>query len=43
MDHGSQNVAEDFRDQIRFWGITPSYAFVAERETNGVAERFGGP
>jgi transposase InsO family protein len=25
---------------MRFWGITPSYAFVAEPQTNGVAERF---
>ncbi len=26
--------------QIKFWGIQPSYAFVAEPQTNGVAERF---
>ena len=25
---------------IKFWGIQPSYAFVAEPQTNGVAERF---
>ena len=24
----------------KFWGIQPSYAFVAEPQTNGVAERF---
>jgi transposase InsO family protein len=40
MDHGSQYISDDFRDQIRFWGVTPSYAFVAEPQTNGVAERF---
>jgi transposase InsO family protein len=36
----TQYTSDDFRDQIRFWGITPSYAFVAEPQTNGVAERF---
>jgi putative transposase len=40
MDYGSQYTSDDFRDQIRFWGIAPSYAFVAEPQTNGVAERF---
>ncbi|MGF6368013.1 transposase InsO family protein [Paraburkholderia sp. RAU6.4a] len=40
MDHGSQCTSDDFRGQIRFWGIAPSYAFVAEPQTNGVAERF---
>ena len=40
MDHGSRYTSDDFRDQIRFWGITPSYAFVAEPQTNGIAERF---
>ena len=29
-----------FTNQIKFWGIQPSYAFVAEPQTNGVAERF---
>ncbi len=27
-------------NQIKFWGIQPSYAFVAQSRTNGVAERF---
>ncbi|MEX3605360.1 MAG: hypothetical protein VB142_00975 [Burkholderia sp.] len=40
MDHGSQYTSDDFRAQIKFWGITLSYAFVAELQTNGVAERF---
>jgi hypothetical protein len=29
-----------FQHQLRFWGLAPSHAFVAEPETNGVAERF---
>ena len=40
MDHGTQYTADDFLNQVRFWGITPSFAFVAEPQTNGVAERF---
>ena len=32
--------ADHFTNQIKFWGIQPSYAFVAEPQTNGVAERF---
>ncbi len=39
-DHGSAFLAEHFHNQIRFWGMTPSYAFVGEPETNGVVERF---
>ena len=27
-------------NQIKFWGIQPSYAFVEQPQTNGVAERF---
>ena len=40
MDHGSQYRSEHFRQQVRFWGLTRSYAFVRQPETNGVAERF---
>ena len=40
MDHGSQYLSDHFTNQIKFWGIPPSYAFVAEPQTNGVAERF---
>jgi transposase InsO family protein len=40
MDHGSQYLSDHFQKQIRFWGITPSFGFVEEPETNGVAERF---
>jgi putative transposase len=37
---GIQYTADDFLNQVRFWGIAPSFAFVAEPQTNGVAERF---
>ncbi len=40
MDHGTQYVSDHFRNQVRFWGIEASYAFVAEPQTNGVSERF---
>ena len=40
MDHGTQYLADHFLNQVRFWGITPSFAFVEEPQTNGVAERF---
>jgi transposase InsO family protein len=40
MDHGSQYTADDFLKQIEFWGIDKSFAFVAEPQTNEVAERF---
>lgn len=40
MDHGTQYTADDFLNQVRFWGVAPSFAFVAEPQTNGVAERF---
>jgi putative transposase len=38
-DHGSNFMSDAFQRQIRFWGISPSYAFVGEPETNGVIER----
>jgi len=40
MDHGSQYLSDHFQNQIKAWGITPSYAFVSQPQTNGVAERF---
>ena len=42
MDHGSQYLSGHFTNQIKFWGITPSYAFIEQPQTNGVAERFNG-
>jgi putative transposase len=38
-DHGRNFMSEAFQQQIRFWGMVPSYAFVAEPETNGCIER----
>lgn len=40
MDHGSQYLSDHFINQLRFWGITASFAFVEQPQTNGVAERF---
>lgn len=40
MDHGSQYLSEHFQNQIKFWGIAPSFAFIEQPETNGVVERF---
>ena len=40
MDHGPQYTADDFINQVRYWGINDSFAFVSEPETNGVSERF---
>ena len=40
MDNGSQYLSDHFQNQIKFWGIASSFAFVSEPQTNGVAERF---
>lgn len=40
MDHGTQYTADHLLNQINFLGIAPSFAFVAEPQTNVVAERF---
>jgi len=40
MDNGTQYRSDHFRKQVEFWGLTKSYAFVRQPETNGVAERF---
>jgi transposase InsO family protein len=40
MDSGTQYIADHFLHQLRFWGIAPSFAFVGQPQTNGVAERF---
>jgi len=39
-DHGSQYMSQVFQEELRFWGITSSPAFVREPEGNGCAERF---
>ena len=36
----NQYLSDHFTNQIKFWGIQPSYAFVEQPQTNGVAERF---
>ena len=33
MDHGSQYLSDHFLNQIRYWGIHPSFSFVEEPET----------
>ncbi len=40
MDHGCQYRSDHFQNQLRFWGIAASWAFVEEPQTNGVSERF---
>ena len=40
MDHGTQYLSDHFRNQLRYWGIAPSFAFLEEPQTNGVVERF---
>ena len=40
MDHGSQYLSDHFQNQIKAWGVTPSFAFVSQPQTNGVVERF---
>lgn len=40
MDNGTQYLSDHFQNQIKFWGIAPSFAFIEQPETNGVVERF---
>jgi transposase InsO family protein len=40
IDSGSQYVSEHFQNQIKFWGISASFAFIEQPQTNGVIERF---
>jgi hypothetical protein len=39
-DHCSAFMSEHFQNQLTFFGMAPSFAFVRQPETNGVAERF---
>ena len=39
-DHGSNYLADDFQQEVAFFGIESSPSFVREPESNGVAERF---
>ena len=38
-DHGSNYLADDFQQEVAFFGIESSPSFVREPEGNGVAER----
>jgi putative transposase len=40
MDHGTQYLSDYFQNQLKHWGINPSFAFIEQPQTNGVAERF---
>ena len=40
MGHGSQYLSDHFQNQIKCWGIAPSFAFVSQPRTDGVVERF---
>ena len=40
MDHGSQYLSDHFLNQVRSWGLHPSFGFLEEPETNGVVERW---
>jgi len=40
MDHGTQYLSSHFQKQIEAWGITPSFSFLEQPQTNGVVERF---
>ena len=40
MDHGSQYLSDRFLNQVRYWGIRPSFGLLEEPETNGVVERW---
>lgn len=39
-DHGSPFMSDHFQRQTAYFGMSPSFAFVRQPETNGVAERF---
>lgn len=40
MNHGTQYMSDHFLKQVKFWDLAPSLAFVAQPQTNGLAERF---
>ena len=40
MDHGTQYLSDHFQNQLKYWGINPSFAFIEQPQANGVAERF---
>ncbi len=40
MDHPSQYLSDHFLNQVRYWGIRPSFGLLEAPETNGVVERW---
>ncbi|HOF88323.1 MAG TPA: integrase core domain-containing protein [Armatimonadota bacterium] len=40
LDHGAANCSGHFQGELTRLGITPSFSFVEEPQTNGVVERF---
>jgi transposase InsO family protein len=40
MDHGTQYLWDHFQNQLKHWGIKPSFAYIEQPQTNGVAECF---
>ena len=40
MDHPGQYLSDHFLNQVRYWGIHPSFGLLEEPETNGVVERW---
>jgi transposase InsO family protein len=40
IDHGTQYLSDHFHNQLRHWGIKPSFGFIHGPEANGVAKRF---
>ncbi len=40
MDHEIQYLSDHFQNQLKFLGISPSFAFIEQLQANGVAECF---
>lgn len=40
MDHDTQYLSDHCQNQLKHRGINPSFAFIEQPQTNGVAERF---
>lgn len=43
MDHGTQYLSNHFQNQFKYYGIHPSFAFIEQPQTNGVANTSSGP
>jgi transposase InsO family protein len=37
---GTQYLSDHFQNQLKHWGVSPSFAFIEQPQTNGVAVRF---